>query len=68
MGGQVQKQKCMEIPSDRDYMQANQRLPVGLCGYDNKLLGNILDLHKLTGTDRKTDRNQIINQVDSGTQ
>ena len=53
-------------PSDKDYRRYKCQPPVRLCGYANKLIGNILDLHKLTGKEEKAERNQMITQGDSG--
>lgn len=53
-------------PSDENYRRCGHRPPVGLCGYSNELIGNIFDLHKLTGKEKEAERNQMLTQRNPG--
>ena len=57
-----EREKRIWKPSDGDYRQDRYRTPVRLCGYSNELIGNIFDLHKLTGKEKEAERNQLITQ------
>ena len=52
-------------PSDKDYRRYRCQPPVRLCGYSDELIGNVFDLHKLTGKEKEAERNQLIAQGNS---
>ena len=62
-----EREQRIRKPSDQDYRRGRRQPPVRLCGYADELIGNVLDLHKLTGKEKEAERNQLIAQRNSGT-